>query len=709
MGLKFFFHPTIFNILFIVVFLFNAYILHSTPIGVILLIVFMSVYGWETGTLIASQEKGPLRWWIGLLTLISVMLLILTSAYYVASVPKELVHILILLTPPLLGILLKHHGKPSLFEHLHVSWTQRKHRIARVVYLVVGCLLFLGALLIEQLVHSPITDAVRSVWERLDPSVILLMGLLFILLFGLFARGRERAFSLASTSFVLFLFLSIVLFVFPIGFGFDSFIHQATEKHLAEFGTITPKPFYYIGQYALVLFTHHGFLVPIKIADTFLVPLMTALLLPSAWYAAALHITQKKQLSMLTLIGLFLIPLSSFVVTTPQALANLFTLLLILASVPYLFEAERPRLWFCALIAVATLAIHPIAGLPALFYFALLAADPTRAPRAWQRPARIIFFGMVIVGSVILPGSFLLNGWLSGQTLFIDWGALNPLHLLAGLNLNVFFENRFSPLLDFVYLYGRNAIFILLLVAILAWLGYRQQLSKRVRILLWMALALTINYLIMKTAIDFSFLIDYERMNYASRLVPLMAFFLVPFFILGIGHLFLNLKSRPLVFTVTAIVLLSGFSLSAFYMTYPRRDAYETNRGFNTSASDLSTVYLIEEWAQGQPYLALANQSVSAAAISEIGFRYYGDQFFYPIPTGEPLYQQFLSMNEKPTRETAEAALSLVPMHGDVFTLFFVVNNYWWDAPRIIETAKTTANDWRAVGDGAVHVFRYDL
>ncbi|MBI4435268.1 hypothetical protein HY630_01210 [Candidatus Uhrbacteria bacterium] len=66
-------------------------------------------------------------------------------------------------------------------------------------------------------------------------------------------------------------------------------------------------------------------------------------------------------------------------------------------------------------------------------------------------------------------------------------------------------------------------------------------------------------------------------------------------------------------------------------------------------------------------------------------------------------------MNESPTRNIAEQALESVPQHGDVTTLFFLVNNYWWDAPRIIETAKTTANDWRSLGDGQIYLFRYDL
>jgi hypothetical protein len=46
-------------------------------------------------------------------------------------------------------------------------------------------------------------------------------------------------------------------------------------------------------------------------------------------------------------------------------------------------------------------------------------------------------------------------------------------------------------------------------------------------------------------------------------------------------------------------------------------------------------------------------------------------------------------------------------MHGDIDTLFYFVNSYWWDSPRIIETAKTTADDWRSINNGAVYVFKY--
>lgn len=707
MILRIFKHYTSLSILFLAVFLLNIGVIHSFSLGLILLMFFLIMSGTQLGRIVAPQEEGPLRWALGSLLYLSVVLLILTAAYYTAFIPKELVIVLILLTTPTLTILHKRINGAHWFERFHSVWKEHAHSLARPLLLSVGLILLLQIYLLSAYQRLSITDAVRSVWERLDPTVILAMGLSLLLLFGLFMHAHARALSLVCTSLSLFGFLSLALFVFPLGYGFDSFIHQATERHIAEFGSITPKPLYYIGQYALVLFFHHGFLIPVEIADRFLAPVLTAVLLPAAWYTAAVHITSKKRLAMMTLTGLFLIPLSSFVVTTPQALANLWTLLFILLSVPYVFRSERPGLFSLGLIAAGSLAIHPIAGLPAALYFALLCTDPSRAPEKWKQMCRFASVSTFLIATVVLPMSFLLNGWLQKQTLTIHWSALNPLRLLSQLNLSLFFENRFHPLIDFVYLYGRNAFVLILIVSIVAWWLYRKDLHERTRLFLLMTVALAVNYLIMNTAIDFTFLIDYERQNYAERLIPLIAFFLTPFFILGLSHMLLNLYARPIILRFSILLLLCAFSLSAFYLTYPRRDVYETHRGFNVSQDDLSAVRQVESWAQGEPYLTLANQSVSAAAISEIGFRYYGSLFFYPIPTGEALYQQFLLMNSNPTRETAQAAVNLVPMHGDVDLLFFLVNHYWWDAPRIIETAKTTADDWQAIGD--IHLFRYDL
>ncbi|TAL51336.1 hypothetical protein EPN81_00260 [Patescibacteria group bacterium] len=699
----------IFCVLFLAFFLFNASLLHSVSLGAFLLCLYLIVFGWELGGVLVASEKAVLRWWIGIWILISSVLIILTASYYIWAMTSEVVIVCVLLTPIIILWVTRRFKSSSLFTHAHDLWHEHRHKLPRLVWLVSALLVFLFTLFFTTLTGSPVTEAVRSVWERLPVSLFLLFTLSASLVFGSLWRGRERAIALIFVCVLVLACLSVAAIAFPIGFGFDSFIHKATESHLAEFGTITPKPLYYIGQYALVLFAYHGFQIPIDLADTFLVPVLTALLLPMAWYFAAVHITRKRGVAMLTLTGIFLLPLSPFIVTTPQALANLWTLLLVLASVPYLLEKEHPRLRVLFVSAVATLLIHPIAGIPTLLYFMFLSTDPHSTNPRTPKTNRIVRLLLIACACIVLPLSFVANSLMSDQSLGLNWASLNPVTWVSSLNLAVFFENRFSPLMDLVYLYGRSAMVILVLIAAFAWIEYHRDLSARFRALLLMVLALTVNYLIMSTILEFTFLIDYERLNYATRLLPLISFFLVPLLILGLGHLFVNIKGQPLILRACVLVGVVAIASSAFYLSYPRRDAYETNHGFNVSQADIDAVHLVESLADGQPYLALANQSVSAAAIQEIGFRYYGDLFFYPIPTGGELYASYLEMNESPTREMAQETLRLVPQHGDVTTVFFLVNNYWWDAPRIIETAKTTADDWRSLGEGQIYVFRWDL
>lgn len=700
---------SIFSVVFLAVFMLNAAIIQSTLLGGVLLALYLAAFGWELGGVLVANEKAILRWWIGVWILLSLILILLTLSYYLWAIPKTLVQAVVLLTPAAILWSTKRFGRKPFFRHLHDLWHSRPHRIPSLAWLTVAGAAFVLVLFFTSLATHPVTDAVRSVWERLPQSLFLLFGLATAFTFALLWRGRERTFSLILVCALFFAALGVAAIAFPLGFGFDSFIHKATESHLAQFGTITPKPFYYIGQYALVLFAFHGFHIPIDLADTFLVPLLAALLLPMAWYFAAAHITRKRSVAMLTLMGLFLLPLSSFIVTTPQALANLWTLLLVLASVPYLLEHEHPRLRVLAVAAGATALVHPIAGIPALLYFTFLSTDPSRTNPRTPKTNRIVRALLIAFACVVLPLSFVANSVFGGQSLELNWAALNPLTWLGSLNLSVFFENRFSPLLDLVYLYGLNAMPIFVALAAGAWLGYRRDLSRRFRALLLTALALCVNYAILSRVLEFTFLIDYERANYADRLIPLIAFFLVPLVILALGHVLVNAKGQPTILRACILTLFVAVATSSLYLAYPRRDAYGTSRGFNVGQADIDAVRLVETMAAGEPYIALANQSVSAAAIQEIGFRYWGDVFFYPIPTGGELYEFFLAMNESPTRETAAQALALIPQHGDVTTLFFLVNHYWWDAPRIIETAKTTADSWKSLGDGQVYLFGYDL
>jgi hypothetical protein len=132
------------------------------------------------------------------------------------------------------------------------------------------------------------------------------------------------------------------------------------------------------------------------------------------------------------------------------------------------------------------------------------------------------------------------------------------------------------------------------------------------------------------------------------------------------------------------------------------------SKGWNTSASDISTVIAINDDAGNEPYIVLAAQPVSAAALSKFGFfQYYdtpeGQIFAYPVPTGGPLYQYFLKMiYTEPSSEYMKQAMALAGVKRG----YFVVNSYWTGADHIIARAKQTSESWFGINN-ADYVFRY--
>jgi len=699
------FYSTTFSLLFIAVFFLQTFVFQEPTIGVILLAIYLGWFGFQTGKRFGPHESYGQTWWMGTWVLLSVIMVIGTIAYYIASVPAALFQGLVLITP----FLVSRIHPPTVWQHLQDLWhhkiSHHLHAVPRSVYICASIVLVLNIAFVEYVGSHPAMQAVRSVWDVIPAPFLILFFLAILLTFTLLYRGREV--SLAFPLFVLCLFtlVSFQTILLPLGAGFDSFIHRATEMHIAEFGTITPKPFYYIGQYTLILFFSHAFSLPVSLVDTWLVSLLTILLLPLAWLGAASHMVSQKKTAFFSLVGIFFLPLAIFSITTPQALAHLWTILLILAVVPFLLEKDRPLWWMYALGAIATVLIHPISGIPAIFFVCLLGLQ-TQKYRLPVWAFRLIQTIVVLFACLGLPLSFCVNALLQHQPLplHISFSLFSPLATTGFL-----LENKFKPLLDGIYFLGKHTWLWISAIAVCAYMYYRKELSERVMALWIMVAVLGINYLLLSTVVDFSFLIDYERGNYADRLLPLALFFLVPFFLLGFNHISANLRSRPIVLKVFVVVLFASVATSVFYLAYPRRDVYETSHAFNVGLADVHAVELMETWANKQPYLVLANQSVSAAAIQEIGFRYFGNQFFYPIPTGAAMYQLFLRMNGHPNKNIVQEATMLIPADAGVKTVFYVVNQYWWNAPAIIESTKAIATDWKSVDDGLVYIFRFDL
>ena len=544
-----------------------------------------------------------------------------------------------------------------------------------------------------------VIDSIRSPWEVVDPRILIVIAIATLMLTVMISRSISRL----SIVLLVLLFassLTIAVSIYANGYGFDPFIHRATIQHIAEYGTITPKPMYYIGQYALELIGTLVFALPIKLMDSLLVPLAASILIP---LSAAASIKALGQNWRMILIALFLLPLGAFISTTPQSLAYILTACLVLISLPLLMNKieSRTYLGFLAILTAAILITHPLAGIPAAFYFALVFICRINTSKTITTTLSAI---TTILGALALPLVFIFQAQSSDLDIQFSLANLS----WDQLNLNGFLSNQYNAWLDLSYLVIDNHIWIILTLAIIGIVfARREDLPRGIYVGLWAAIASLASYLILTLTLQFEFLIEYERTNYADRLLTMAIIFLIPYVGIALCEIWARLKEKPASLKFAYILIATITSTAMIYGAYPRHDNYARSSGFNVAQADFDAVYAIDEYAGDTEYIVLANQSTSSAALEAYGFAHYykTDIFYYPIPTGGPMYNYFLEMtNEEPAAEVMNEAMD----YAGVKLGFFVISDYWWESDIIIEHAKNEAMDWFALGDGSVTIFIFE-
>lgn len=536
----------------------------------------------------------------------------------------------------------------------------------------------LGAWWYALLTH-PITDAVRSPWLVLSPATIVAPVLALLVSAGVLRRHRAIGTVLfASTLFSIF---ASAATLFPLGYGFDPFLHRATMFHIAEHGTITPKPLYYIGAYAIELFANllGGF--PLFSVDVLLLPILGALTFTVA--------TRRLPIGS----ALFFIGLSNFLTTTPQSLGYLFALLTVISIPPATTNDQRPTHAVAPIIfALAAFLAHPIAGVPAIMFVALTTFR-----------SRILRAGTAIASTVALPAMFVAQAALHHAPISLSWNTLWRFDLLP---LNGFLFSNGNTWLDTLYLVGANVELVVLVLAIVGTVLFRGTLSARERNGIIIAGALVISFVLVSLGIDFTYLISYERQDFALRFLLLATIFALPLIDRTIAHVWTAIGASHRAFgTTCAAIFLFGVTYAAF----PRHDGYARSAAFNVSQADIDTVYAIHaKEDEDADYIVLANQTTAAAALQEFGFRkyYHTDIFYYPIPTGGALYQKYLDVldTESNTREVALLEAMDLPC---VQKEYVVVNEYWWKSDQVIERLKDLTDNWFEIDGGKTTVFTF--
>jgi len=590
-----------------------------------------------------------------------------------------------------------------IIQYFYFSANRYKRRLPKVklpehslkainLLLFASYLLLLAASFYVLLSHQT-SNAIISPWQAAPKYFFLIYGLATLALIGNIIVNGKYALPLVMAHY--FLSFSVAVIVYRLGYGFDPFIHQATENLIDKTGAVLPKPFYYLGQYSLVVILHKITALPIIWLDRLLLPVLASVFLPVALWRALAAWFNDERLNLILVLSMLALTFPFLIAGTPQNLAYLLLIIIILLG---LSCKNFYDFFMILLLSLTALVIHPVAGLPALMFSAFLAVYYSDRIKI----KAYLYSLLAVITVLILPGLF----YFLEKTM--PPAAQTNLAAPAQAALKFSLPGQENFILNFIYLYGFNLKFILAGLAIAGiFIAYKYNQQCKI---LWLHLALSsalfAAYFI-TAKIPFGFLINYERGDYAGRILLAAWFFLLPFIIIAIYSLIEKISTRNIAVKLSWAIFLTLLITSSLYLTYPRYDNYFNSRGFSVSSSDLKAVNFINADAN-QDFIVLANQQVGAAAVKQFGFKkYYGrDQlFYYPIPTSSPLYQSYLDMvYKKPSRETMNAAMSLAGVKDG----YFVLNKYWWGFKKILDEAKLSADNYQEIDNGEVFVFKYE-
>ena len=551
------------------------------------------------------------------------------------------------------------------------------------------------------LLLNQIDIAVRSPWQML--------GLVPLILFGFMAAGYVVATSSERGLWWLILlsFASwgMLLFVFPLAYGFDPWIHQASEKLIATTGILSPKPLYYLGLYMPVVFLEKLLQLPVEIIDRWLVPILAAFGWSAAFILFIRNIKPQVTRTLLVAAGALAFGWSMFTVATPQSLASLWALITILLLASSVFN-DKISWWPVILTSLASLLTHPLTGLPLIMLIAMFWLYEQNS-----RWLKNLSWLAGLSALIITPLAFVVFSLvkISGASVIIKnnlWPALTSIgqNIWASLPMT----GQYIDIFDWVYLWQHLLIWLWLSLGfwglVKIWKHY-----PKLRLFGLSFTLMSLSFLIMNAFLYFPNLPSNEQFFYTDRLWDLAKLWLWPLVVLGLADLFNSWWQKG---AAIKNIILAGVVVSlvaAFYLNYPRLDLYHKDTGYNTTRADIEAVNLIAQDAGDTPYVVLANQAVAAAALHEFGFaHYYSGELYYPLPTGtNPLYPIFLQAAQTgiPTREVISQAhnFSGTPL------VYLVLNEYWADFDKLTEVAQTESSAQLEVNNGYIKIYRYDF
>ncbi len=667
-------------------------------VGIPLLAIFFVLLGKHIGTLLPHTITEFRHYW-GILCAGSILIILSTLSYYVVGITTHSVSIIMLL---LLSIYF-YPKKPAPLSHLPVS----RNSFSTQYILSTSLSVLIAVILMSTLIMNRTTGLLVSPWQTLEAWFFMLfaLGIAASMLSSYYAKNALQQSSIISL--YLFIWYSIAAILYVYGFGFDGFIHRATEEWIVQHGVIEPKTPYYIGQYSLIAFFALLTQLPVFILDTWLVPIASCLLLPRT----IMYALKQTLPDWLAAVCSYSVPFLYFItlnLTTPHNLVLLLCVLTICSLFAY--AQQRLPIAIPLALSVVALVMHPLLGLPLLlFSITWYLYQTKKLPTA----VLIALYGGIV--SLLPSAMFSFNNYLGG---FGFPALINPF-TKTDLFLSLFdrpywYAQTSTPLFDMLYQYQRVIPLFIILLAIV---GSYSKKIKTSPLFFWIGfVTFVIAAWFLRTWLFFPNVAAAEQDNYPLRLLWASVLFLLPLSCVGIFVIIKQIQTRfagltkQLFIRVAAAIGIGVVLTVSLYFSYPQRNPKVFFPGYNVTNNDITAV----EWIHNKQgtddnYIVLANSLTSIAALSKYSFAKHfmteqGELFYYAIPTGGPLYGYYNKLvYEGQQRSDMQDALALTGAD----TGYFVMSSFWDNYTTIVAKAKESADEWVSLNNDHIHIFIY--
>ena len=677
----------------------NIFLIKSAILGVVFGIIYLSKFSYFLGKNLFPEKDKCFSWILGLIFLLILTIICGTIIYYTIGLFNWSISLILLI--PLIAIFLLYIKNISNLDESKLEIEVKEYK-KKYIWFLDGIYLGLIIYLIHALFSHNTTEAIVSPWQVVPSYFFIIYFISTCLLLYKIFKFPEKL-NLLLITIHTFLTSSIALIIYSIGYGFDPFIHRATEKIILENGYILPKNPFYIGQYSLVVILSKLFQISVSLIDKLLVPVLSSLIIPTLTYFSLLKLDLEKKLSQVTSLVLPFLILFTVFFTVPQHLANIFLIIFIFLTLIYFKDIviKLNHLW---LLAIAITCIHPLAGLPALMLVWLLSV----------RKKKVLTILSILLFLICIPIAFyFLSYILPGFDISLDLSNLKQ-------RLISTFDFTYLPFHSFLHsIYFLKSLFPILII-ILASLGFLQLYKKQKQFYIFplISLILLVNSFLL-SLFSFGSIIYYEQNIFPERLIHFAYFFALPFIIYAFSvcchpeRMERSGVSRRILWKVfgykfLTIITISFITTSILYISYPTYDVIEKNKGYSVSQADIQAVHKIQEISSTDNFVVLANQSTSAAALQEFGFKKYFTNkdeqlFYYPIPTSSELYKIYLDISYKGIKDKYIQQVKDLTGADEIYIVF---NDYWTNFKKLIPQGQTSAKKTYNINN-KIWIFEY--